>query len=143
MKNLSREEIDSVLVRVGYGFLGLASENRPYVVPMSFGYDGDNCYFQMNSQGRKFDYIEDEAPASLTVLTIDHETGVSKSILVEGRIYEVSADKSESAWQALALNAQFGTDLSLWGMSLQESDISLYVLRPENVSGRVFGEQHV
>ena len=141
MEDLSRQEVDEVLEDVGYGFLGFARENRPYVLPMSFGYDGDDLYFQMNSQGRKFDYIDEETAACLTVLSIDQDTGVSKSILIEGDVREVSEEMAVTAYEALAANANFGTDLFTWGIPLQDADPTLFILHPEDVSGRMFGEQ--
>lgn len=141
MDELSRQAVDNVLEDVGYGFLGLARDDRPYVLPMAFGYDGDDIYIQMNSEGRKFDYIDGKTAACLTVLGIDHETGVSKSILVEGDLWEVPEAKTVTAYDALASNANFGTDLSTWGIPLQDADLTLYILRPEDVSGRMFGEQ--
>lgn len=141
MESLSRNEVDRVLTEVGYGFLGFARENSPYVLPMSFGYDGENLYFQMNSQGRKFEYIDGSTPVCLTVFTVDPETEISRSVLVEGELREVPAEKTEAAYEALATTANFGTDLSLWGVPLRESDPTLFVLRPEDVSGRMFGER--
>ena len=38
--------------------LGLAKDNTPYVVPVSFGYDGDAIYFHTAKEGKKIDYIE-------------------------------------------------------------------------------------
>jgi hypothetical protein len=140
MRALSQGAIDNILKEVTYGFLGLARENQPYVIPMAFGYDEDNLYFQMNSQGRKFEYIDGKTAACLTVLSMDGETGVSKSIIIEGDFGELSDERTESAFEALASNANFGTDLSLWGMPLQDADPTLFVLRPDDVTGRVFGE---
>ena len=141
MRILFREEIDDVLANAGYGFLGLARENRPYVLPMSFGYDGDDLYFQMNSLGRKFEYIDGETAACLAVLSMDQETGISKSILIEGDLREISEERVVTAYEALAETANFGTDFFLWGMPLQDAEPTLFMLRPEDVSGRIFGEQ--
>lgn len=38
--------------------LGLAKENTPYIVPLSFGYDGNAIYFHTARVGRKIDFIE-------------------------------------------------------------------------------------
>lgn len=140
MKKLSRQEVDEVLEDVGYGFLGLAREDRPYVLPMAFGYDGDDFYFQMNSQGQKFDYIDGGTEACLTIFSIDLDIGVSKSVLIEGDLRGVSEERTVTAYEALATNANFGTDLSTWGIPLQDADLTLFILRPEDVSGRMFGE---
>jgi hypothetical protein len=141
MRELSRDEVDSVLVEVGYGFLGLARESTPYVLPMSFGYDGEALFFQMNSTGRKFDFISDATPASFAVLAIDQETGVTRSVSVDGQLREVPEERTQAAFDALAATANFGTDLELWGVKLQETDPRLYTLQPDSVSGRVYGEE--
>jgi len=37
--------------------LGLCKDNNPYVVPLSFGFDGDFIYFHSAREGMKIDYI--------------------------------------------------------------------------------------
>jgi nitroimidazol reductase NimA-like FMN-containing flavoprotein (pyridoxamine 5'-phosphate oxidase superfamily) len=37
--------------------LGLALDGAPYIVPVSFGYDGDAIYFHTAKKGKKIDYI--------------------------------------------------------------------------------------
>lgn len=37
--------------------LGLAKDNAPYVVPVSFGYDGQAIFFHTAREGKKVDYI--------------------------------------------------------------------------------------
>jgi nitroimidazol reductase NimA-like FMN-containing flavoprotein (pyridoxamine 5'-phosphate oxidase superfamily) len=37
--------------------LGLARNDSPYVVPVSFGYDGEAIYFHTAREGKKLDYI--------------------------------------------------------------------------------------
>lgn len=38
--------------------LGLAMDNTPYVVPVSFGYDGSAIYFHTARTGKKIDYMQ-------------------------------------------------------------------------------------
>jgi len=38
--------------------LGLAKDNSPYIVPVSFGYDGEAIYFHTAKKGKKLDYIQ-------------------------------------------------------------------------------------
>lgn len=140
MRELSRAEIDSLLEAVGYGFLGLASEGDPYVIPMSFGYDGGDLYFQMNSRGEKFEYMNGATPACFAALSIDQETAVSRSVMVSGTLREAAEDETDRAYEALADNASFGTDLTLWGVPLEDADPTLFVLRSETLSGRAFGD---
>jgi nitroimidazol reductase NimA-like FMN-containing flavoprotein (pyridoxamine 5'-phosphate oxidase superfamily) len=38
--------------------LGLAKDNNPYIVPVSFGHDGSAIYFHTAKEGKKIDYIQ-------------------------------------------------------------------------------------
>ncbi len=53
-----RELIDKIVDKANVCRLGLAKDNIPYVVPVSFGYDGDSIYFHSAKKGRKIDFIE-------------------------------------------------------------------------------------
>src|SRR6185369_11154280 len=37
--------------------VGLSKDNRPYIVPVSFGYDGSALYFHTAKTGMKIDFI--------------------------------------------------------------------------------------
>jgi len=37
--------------------IGLAKDNKPYIVPVSFGYDGSFIYFHSAREGKKIDFI--------------------------------------------------------------------------------------
>jgi len=143
MDSLDGNGIDEVLTSTSYGFLGLARDDTPYVIPMSFGYDGDALYFQMNFQGRKSDCIGENAAAAFAVLSIDPATGVSKSVLVEGELSEVRGDDRTPAFEALAANAEFGTSLDIWRSPLEETNLTLFELPPTDITGRVFGEETI
>jgi nitroimidazol reductase NimA-like FMN-containing flavoprotein (pyridoxamine 5'-phosphate oxidase superfamily) len=54
----SRGEIDAVIRGCQVCHLGLALENEPYVVPVSFGYDGSSLFFHTAASGRKIGFIE-------------------------------------------------------------------------------------
>lgn len=52
-----RSEIDEVILGCQVCHLGLATDGEPYVVPVSFGYDGAAVYFHTASEGKKIDII--------------------------------------------------------------------------------------
>jgi uncharacterized protein len=52
-----REVIDSIIRECRVCRLGLADGDQPYVVPLSFGYDGEALYFHGASAGRKIDIL--------------------------------------------------------------------------------------
>ena len=56
-----RESIEEIIRGCQVCRLGLAKDNAPYVVPVSFGYDGEALYFHSARQGKKIDYINANA----------------------------------------------------------------------------------
>ena len=52
-----RAEIDAILNRAPVCRLGLSAGDRPYVVPLAFGYDGDSLYFHSSPRGMKMEMI--------------------------------------------------------------------------------------
>lgn len=138
MRVLDAATIDAVLERAGYGFLGFARGDRPYVIPVSFGYDGEALYFQLNDEGRKHEYITEGVPVTFNTVS-PREGGTMESVFVEGTFHEVAGEDSVHAMEVLAENASFGTDFGAWNKPLQETDFSEYVLQPAELSGRSFG----
>ena len=53
-----RADIDQVIYGSQVCRLGLARDNVPYVIPVSFGYDGTFLYFHTAHTGRKIEFIE-------------------------------------------------------------------------------------
>ena len=52
-----RTEIDAVIAGALVLRLGLCREGQPYVVPVSFGYDGAALYFHTAPTGMKLDFL--------------------------------------------------------------------------------------
>jgi nitroimidazol reductase NimA-like FMN-containing flavoprotein (pyridoxamine 5'-phosphate oxidase superfamily) len=52
-----RQLIDRVIGACQVCRLGLAQDNVPYIVPVSFGYDGSALYFHTALSGRKLEFI--------------------------------------------------------------------------------------
>jgi nitroimidazol reductase NimA-like FMN-containing flavoprotein (pyridoxamine 5'-phosphate oxidase superfamily) len=53
-----RAEIDGVIRGCRICRLAFADSDEPYIVPLSFGYDGEALYFHTAIKGRKIDCIE-------------------------------------------------------------------------------------
>lgn len=138
MEDLDRRDCDSVLYQQGWGMLAMTDGSSPYVLPMSFGYDGEACYVQMTTSGRKNDILSENPQASLAVMAFDPESGASQSVLVEGSIAVVPEADAADGLTALAENAEFGRDLSVWGEPVQDVDLEVYRLDVETVTGHRF-----
>ena len=54
----SRSEIDAIIRGCEVCRLALAVENEPYIVPVSFGYDGDSLFFHTARSGKKIEFLE-------------------------------------------------------------------------------------
>ncbi len=55
---ISRAEIEGIIRRSLVCRLALADENRPYIVPLCFGYKDNSLYFHSAVQGKKIDIIK-------------------------------------------------------------------------------------
>ncbi len=53
-----RNEIDAIIRKSLVCRLGLADHNRPYVVPLCFGYSDNALYFHSAGEGKKLDMIK-------------------------------------------------------------------------------------
>ncbi len=53
-----RAEIEEIISRSLVCRLALADENRPYIVPLCFGYKDNSLYFHSAVQGKKIDIIK-------------------------------------------------------------------------------------
>ena len=52
-----RAAIDAIIRACQVCRLGMVDGDLPYIVPMSFGYDGRALYFHCATQGRKLDVL--------------------------------------------------------------------------------------
>ena len=99
-----RELISHIIKNCQVCRLGLAKDNTPYVIPVSFGYDGGAIYFHTAKEGKKIDYIEANNAVCFEfehgVQLVPHESDPCKwtfsfqSVIGYGRIHEL-VDKSE------------------------------------------------
>lgn len=53
----TREEIDAVIHGSVVCRIAMAVDNRPYIVPLSFGYDGKAIYLHTGMKGKKIDHF--------------------------------------------------------------------------------------
>ncbi len=68
-----RNEILEIIRRSDVCRLGMCDGDMPYIVPMSFGLDGDRLYFHCATEGRKLDIIR-RNPNVCAEFDIDMET---------------------------------------------------------------------
>ncbi len=100
---LERDEIDQIINKSDVCRIAFAKENIPYIVPVSFGYDGNNLYLHTALEGKKIDFIESNNIVCFEfdtdVKTIGHGTIGCKwttsyrSVIGNGKIYEITDER--------------------------------------------------
>ena len=56
---IKRKEIDSIINGALVCRLAMAADNSPYVIPLSFGYDGKSMYIHTGKKGKKIRHFEE------------------------------------------------------------------------------------
>lgn len=99
-ERMTDERIREFLREEGSGVLGLPTADAPYLVPMSFGYDGGSrlyfVFLLFGTESTKADLSDASTAASFLVHRADsiHEW---RSVQLRGRVEEVDDDE----WPAL------------------------------------------
>lgn len=89
---MSNNEVDALLGRVGYGHFACAWEDQPYVVPINYGYDKQAIYIYTTA-GLKSEIIKHNPLVCLQVEDVQ-EDGSWQSVVVTGEA-EVIEDRGE------------------------------------------------
>ena len=66
-----REEIDEIMRRAQVCRIALCDGDRPYIVPVNFGYSGNALYIHSAREGKKLDILRENPNVSFEV-DIDH-----------------------------------------------------------------------
>lgn len=135
---MSESEVDSFLRERDSGVLSLSDGRESYGVPESFGYDGENVYFQMayTDDSRKMSFVETTDTATFTVFV---DADVASSVVVRGSIEPVPDGDELLAAHALAENSVVPVLNVSTQTSIDELGFEFYRLRPGEITGRKFG----
>lgn len=107
---MTKDECRDALARANSGRLACARDNQPYVIPISFAYDGRHVY-GFSTAGQKIDWMRSNP---LVCLEIDERTSHDEwmSVIVSGRYQELPdtpefAPDRAQAHQALQKHAMW------------------------------------
>ena len=138
VEDMSPAEMHALLQRESFGHLGCARDDRPYVVPMNYGYDGKDLYF-FTTEGMKTRFIHANPQVCLQVEEVTDKTHW-KSVMVSGIANEITA--SEEMQRAMKLITERNPSLTPAISATQVDsmgravDIALYRITPEVIDGR-------
>ena len=138
VREMSQEEMARLLGRGWYGHLGLSRDSHPYVVPMSYAYDGEQVYF-LTTEGTKTEFIAANHEVCFQVEEVEGPDDW-QSVMLTGRA-ELLTDAAEVE-RAMFLVSERNPSLSpalnrtKIGPWTRLNRIALYRLRPEAAYGR-------
>lgn len=125
------EAVDEFLTEQGVGVLSLAADDEPYGLPISFGYDGERCYFLFaghSTEGRKVRFAEAASEASFLAFDVAGEAEW-RSAVVRGPLERIDYDGWEAAREAMLDNAyrpdllvdvDVASDPRVWALDVAE-----------------------
>ena len=95
---LSEDEIEALLRRRRIGRIGCCVDEQPYVVPVSYAYDGSAVY-AISGPGRKIDAMRTQPRVCFEVEEIDESNGSVnwRSVIADGVYEELTEDSGRRA----------------------------------------------
>ncbi len=110
MQDMSDEEMQEMIKDTRFAHLGLASGDFSYVLPIFYGYDGDDFYFHSHP-GQKDDFIHETKEACLVIAGVVGPDDW-KSVQVFGPVEKCSVSddlrNAEAAMMDVPLPPEFG-----------------------------------
>ncbi|MCX6672671.1 MAG: pyridoxamine 5'-phosphate oxidase family protein [Methanothrix sp.] len=106
-RDLSSDECTSLLSAARYGRLGLAKDNRPYVVPMSYVYIDGKIYLHSRGRGKKVDYATENPRVCFQIDVLEKERWSSVVAFGISRLSE-SVEAKQKMFDAFTKKGQGG-----------------------------------
>ena len=138
VRNISMEDTHKFLQGAKLGHLAYSFENQPYIVPLHFGYDGENIYF-FTTDGTKTRILSANPKVCLQVEQVDDFENW-RSVMVMGRA-ELLTDSKEIARavgylteRELPLPPEMNK-VSLVNR-LGKNEVMIYRISPKEITGR-------
>ena len=142
---VDREWMDEIIRRSGVCRLAMVDGDRPYVVPLNFGYDGTDLYFHGAVEGKKIDLlrinprvcVEFDLPGELVHRDTPCScTQIYQSVLVQG-VAEILRDPQAKRHGLEVLMAQYGLPSApLAADAVRET--AILRVRIESITGKEF-----
>ena len=143
---LSVKEIDDVLNSEKVGYLALARDGQPYLVPLNFIYNSGKIYFHSRTSGRKVETINLNPKAAFHAGAIGSLIAGKNpckfnynfsSVVVEGAISEVRDLVEKEAILELLVEKYAGNSVSRGKISAKQLEgVNVYCLEPCITSGK-------
>ena len=144
--------IEDVIKRADVCFVGVVTpDNRPYVVPMNFGYVNGIIYLHSAPTGRIINCL-DQNPNVCVTFSIDHELAFqhpevacsyrmkSKSVVAFGKVQFV--EEMEAKREALNIIMRQYSDKEFQYSDPAVRNVKIWVVSVDEISCKEFGAPH-
>ena len=133
MQQMSDEEVEGHLSSHSLGILGLSTDGAPYLLPMSYGYDGGSrlyFYYVMGPRSRKDELSARAETASFLVYSAE-TLFIWRSVLLTGSLQPLPAEQRGKLTEA---------EMPTWRPKLfetasEEEESQIYEFRIEEWTG--------
>ena len=138
VEDMSPAETHELLQRQHFGHLGCARDNRPYVVPMNYAYDGKELFF-FTTAGMKTRFIDANSQVCLQVEEVTDSTHWRSVMVIGTATHLTNAEEMQRAMGLITERnpsltpAISATQIDTWGRAV---DIALYRIAPDIIDGR-------
>jgi uncharacterized protein len=138
IREMIEKDIKELLVRMGYGHLGCAQDNRPYVVPIQYIYE-NSCVYIYTNDGKKAEILRSNPYVCLQVEEVV-DNGNWQSVVAEGMAQQVT-DSSEADSILRLMNSRIASPTPAMGITWVNNWISakkemIFKITIETLSGR-------
>lgn len=139
-----RSTIDKIIAGCNICRLALARDNVPYMIPISFGYDGKCLYFHTAPSGKKIDYFLANPQVCFefenSIKLVSDENKACKwsfsfqTVIGFGRIYEVTEDNLKADGLNQIMLHYSGKSWPIPDVSIQS--VRIWRLEIESLTGK-------
>ena len=141
MEPITNEQAREFFSEALVAHIGVISEGRPYVTPMSFVVDGDRILFR-TKPGKRFEGMTANPIVSIEASHFDTDTGDWVSVIVIGTATEVHDDETISKTVQLLLQKyekMLGSPLSRGGLQPMASFPHVVSVSIDEITGMASG----
>ncbi|MBS4023742.1 MAG: pyridoxamine 5'-phosphate oxidase family protein [Dethiobacter sp.] len=127
--------------------VAMADGLRPYLLPLSFGFDGKNLYFHSASEGRKIEILKNNPSVCFE---FEQEVEIVKgerpcnwsvryfSVIGEGKA-EIVEESEEKLYGLTCILKQYDPDLTYSFSEKEASSVLVFKITIENLTGKAAG----
>lgn len=130
---MDESEVDAFLESQGVGVLGLPTGSYPYLLPLSFGYDGEGlCFTYVTGTDSEKETLSDRAGAASFLVFDARSRFAWQSVVLGGDLSAVPEDR----WDALEEPMANAWRLDVFDTDRLDGGVSVYRFDVEERTGR-------